>query len=492
MPVFEFSSPEGAKYYGEGASPEEAFRTAEEREPSEIAAMRQRQAVRPSGGRGESGFTSGLEDVLVPGMGAVKSAMRGDYSEAAGEAALSALPFGAGRLAPAARAAGAGAATLFAPSATAGGMFDTEPDPRKRKALEAQYKEAGPRGQREILNQFNTEQGRVADEQRALAASGKARSDWFGQNEETIKGLKPEWQSRIRASGTLPEAQAMFDRGMEERKQAGMTIAERYPEGVLALEGLGVAGSAALPAISQVGKTRAISRAATAAERDYAAAYGPGSRASKGRAAAAEMSSNVLREQSKRPIWDPLDIGIDPREMAIGTAIPYAMGTFGPNIVDVMMGRLSDEPAAKEKADRAWARIADPEAAERALLEGLLFSVAGGGGGAVASHRGSERARAKGITDTYDSRNATIKAEDDKRAVTAAKRAATRAAKESEPPPAPRTAIINMPSPSELAGSGIPEPPPLNPNTPPRAPRRNPMKRSDLDPLAAGYGDPLA
>jgi hypothetical protein len=501
MPIFEFSSPEGVKYYGEGASPEEAFHTAEEREPNEIAAMRQRQAVHPSGGRGESGFTGALEDTLVPGLGAVKSAMGGEFSEAAGEAAMSALPFGAGRLGPAAKAAGAGAATLFAPSATAGGMFDAEPDPVKRRALERQYKEGTPRSQRELLAQFNAAQGKVAEEQRAAARETEARGqtqkqrqDWLTSNAEAIKGLKPEWQQQINAAGSLPEAQAMFDRGVEARRQAGMTISERYPEGVLALEGLGVAGSAALPAMSQVGKTKAISRAATAAERDYAAAYGPGSRASKGRAAAAEMSGNVLREQSKRPIWDPLDIGIDPREMAIGTAIPYAMGTFGPNIVDVMMGRLSDDPAAKEKADRAWARIADPEAAERALLEGLLFSVAGGGGGAVASHRGSERARAKGITDTYDSRNAAIKAEEDKRAATAAKRAATRAAKESEPPAANRTAIINMPSPAELAGSGIPEPPPLNPNTPPRAPRkpRNPMKRSDLDPLAAGYGDPLA
>jgi hypothetical protein len=494
MPIFEFSSPEGVKYYGEGASPEEAFRTAEEREPNEIAAMRQRQAVKPSGGRGESGFTGALEDTLVPGLGAVKSAMRGDYSEAAGEAAMSALPFGAGRLGPAAKAAGAGAATLFAPSATAGGMFDAEPDKVKRQALERQYKDGTPRSQRELLNQFNTEQSRIAEEQRALAASGKARSDWFTQNEETIKGLKPEWQSRIRASGTLPEAQAMFDRGMEERKQAGMTITERYPEGVLAAEGLGVGVAAALPFRSQVGKTRAISNAATRAESDYAAAYGPGSRASKGRAAAAEMSGNILREQSKRSMWDPFDIGIDPREIAVGTAIPYAAGTFTPNIIDVMMGRNSDDPAAKEKADRAWARIADPEAAERALLEGLLFSVAGGGGGAVASHRGSERARAKGILGTYDDRNAAIKAEEDKRATANAKRAATLEKKRSEPPPPPPrspVSLITMPSPEELAGGGIPEPPPLN-NKPPRAPRRNPMKRSDLDPLAAGYGDPLA
>ena len=57
-----------------------------------------------------------IDDVrrqLVPGLGAVKSAMGGEFSEAAGEAAMSALPFGAGRLGPAAKAAGAGAATTI-------------------------------------------------------------------------------------------------------------------------------------------------------------------------------------------------------------------------------------------------------------------------------------------------------------------------------------------------------------------------------------------
>ena len=86
--------------------------------------------------------------------------------------------------------------------------------------LERQYKEAPPRSQREILNQFNAEQGKIAEQQRALAQSEKARSDWSGQNEETIKGLSPEWQSRIHGSGSLPEAQAMFDRGMQERQEA--------------------------------------------------------------------------------------------------------------------------------------------------------------------------------------------------------------------------------------------------------------------------------
>src|SRR6266436_10400915 len=92
-PIYQFTSPDGTDYYGEGASPEDAFRTAEERSPNEIAAMRTRQSVKPSGGRGESEFTGQLEDLLVPGLGAVKSAAGGDYGGGALQAGLSAVPF---------------------------------------------------------------------------------------------------------------------------------------------------------------------------------------------------------------------------------------------------------------------------------------------------------------------------------------------------------------------------------------------------------------
>jgi hypothetical protein len=57
MPIHKFTSPEGVSYYGEGETPEEAFRVAQELEPNELAAMRQRQAVKPSGGRQEGAAT---------------------------------------------------------------------------------------------------------------------------------------------------------------------------------------------------------------------------------------------------------------------------------------------------------------------------------------------------------------------------------------------------------------------------------------------------
>src|SRR5713101_113203 len=157
MPVYEFTSPEGVSYYGEGASPEDAYRAAEEREPNEIAAMRTRQAVKPSGGRGESEFTGQLEDLLVPGLGAVKSAAGGEYGKAAVEAGLSAAPFLPGPVKKGIAGALAGGAVV-SPIATAGGMFDAEPDPKVRRSLQKQYDEAGPRGKREITAQFMFQQ----------------------------------------------------------------------------------------------------------------------------------------------------------------------------------------------------------------------------------------------------------------------------------------------------------------------------------------------
>jgi hypothetical protein len=465
MPIFEFTSPEGVSYYGEGASPEDAFRVAAEREPNEIAAMRQRQAVRPSGGRQESGAAEFIEDLVIPGKAALGAATRGDYGQAAVEAGLSALPFVPG---PVRRGVGALAsgAMATAPTATAGGMFDAEPDPIKRRALERQYREAGPKGQREILNQFNSQQGKIAEEQRTLASSSKARSDWFGENEDTIKALPSEWQQRIRASGTLPEAQEMFNRAMQERQEAKKTVAERYPEIVAGLEGGGMLASAVLPGLNAARRTGALSKATTEAEEAFSSAYGPGVKTSKGRVSEADMAKNVLQHQSKMRRFDPL-------EMSLGTLAPYTAGTAAPNFYDIMMGALSSDPGAQEKVARAWDNIKNPEAVERALMEGLLFSGMGTWAGGAVRNFDIEKSRAKGVLDTYGARDAATKA-------TAEKRAATREKRASEPPPPPQrpVAVINM-SPSELL--------------PPKPSRqRNPMKRSDLDPLASGYGDVLA
>jgi hypothetical protein len=404
-PIFEFKSPEGTSYYGEGASPEEAFRTAEEREPNELAAMRQRQAVRPSGGRGESEFTGQLESALVPGLGAVKSAMRGEYGEAAGEAALTALPFGMGRIPAAAKALGGGTATLLAPSATAGGMFDSVADPKLRRSLQKQYDEASPKGKREITAAFMAQQGKAAEEQRATERETEARGqtkqqreDWFSQNAEAIKSLKPQWQQQIQAAGSLPEAQEMFNRGMDERKQASMTIAERYPEAIGGLEAAGMVGAALLPGKLAAGRSSAIKQATTDAEEAFRAAWGPGAKASKGRKADADLAENILKQAKGMGQFSPTEI-------AGGLAAPWIMGQM-PNFYDMVVGQLSSDPGAQEKVQRAWDNVLSLGPLERALIEGGASTFLGTWLGSGRRDFGATKSRAQGVLDTFEGRRA--------------------------------------------------------------------------------------
>jgi hypothetical protein len=437
MPIYEFKSPEGANYYGEGASPEEAFRTAEERDPATLAAMRQRQAVKPSGGRGESEFTGQLENFMIPGVSAAKSAMRGEYGQAAGEAALSAAPYGLGKLPTAAKALGAGAATLFAPSATAGGMFDSIADPKVRRSLQKQYDEASPKGKREITAQFMAQQGKAAEEQRAsereTAERGetqKRRTDWMADNADAIKSLKPQWQQQIQAAGSLPEAQEMFNRGMEERKKSSMTIAEKYPEAVGGLEAAGMVGAALLPGKLAAGRSGAIKQATTDAEEAFRAAWGPGAKASKGRVADADLAENILKQAKGMGQFSGT-------EVAGGLAAPWIMGQM-PNFYDMVVGQLSSDPGAQEKVQRAWDNVLSLGPLERALIEGGASTFLGTWLGSGRRDFGATKSRAQGVLDTFEGRRTAEAAVAEAKATKAAEMRARKVSKPTlVPPPNP-------------------------------------------------------
>jgi len=450
MPIYEFKSPEGTSYYGEGASPEEAFRTAEEREPNELAAMRQRQAVKPSGGRGESEFTGQLEDLLVPGLGAVKSAAGGDYGGAAVQAGLAAAPFVPGPAKKAiAGAVGLGAAA--APSATAGGMFDSVADPKVRRSLQKQYDEASPKGKREITAAFMAQQGKAAEEQRATERETEARGqtkqqreDWFSQNSEAIKSLKPQWQQQIQAAGSLPEAQEMFNRGMEERKQSSMTIAERYPEAVGGLEAAGMVGAALLPGKLAAGRSSTIKQATTDAEEAFRAAWGPGSKASKGRKADADLAENILKQAQGMGQFSGTEI-------AGGLAAPWIMGQM-PNFYDMVVGQLSSDPGAQEKVQRAWDNVLSLGPLERALIEGGASTFLGTWLGSGRRDWGATKARSQGVLDTFEGRRAAETAATEAKAEKAAELKARRGSKPTLVPPSKDVLSVDPLSSDDVLG----------------------------------------
>ena len=397
MPIYQFTSPAGVDYYGEGASPEDAFRTAEERDPAEIAAMRQRQAVKPSGGRGESEFTGQVEDFLVPGLGAAKSAMGGEFGEAAGKAALSAAPFGLGKVPAAAKALGAGAATLMAPSATAGGMFDAEADPKVRRSLQKQYDEAGPKGKREITAAFMAQQGKIAEERRGVeretaerGETQKRRDDWMAQNADAIGKMSKDRQDQIKGASSLTQAQDLFTQGMEEHRQAGLTWAEKHPDEMEYLQ-VGAAGLSGLGPIYQAWRrSRTLTKSAEEAEKAFEKAMK--SRAPKGAKEQMAWRANLAEELDQ--INDPGFLKAVAKSALIGGSVSsFAMQT--PNLVD-----MASHPAGSEAREKAKSSLSDPENWLRAGGEGALGAAAGRGLAEKFGSLPAARSRNKAIADT--------------------------------------------------------------------------------------------
>jgi hypothetical protein len=406
MGTYKFTSPEGTVFHGEGSSPEEAFGTARERDPNELAAMRTRQSVR-----------HGASEPQVDIPEAAQAVQRGDYGPLREQAFESGTSLARTAM-PALGAIG----DVLSPTATAGGMFDAEPDAKKRKSLEKQYREATPRGQREIVAQYNKDQSAIQGEQRRIAESerqteaGKqARADWFSQNADTIKSLPQHWQQQISGSGSLPEAQEMFNRAMEDKRRAGMTLAERYPASVLAGEAAGVAGDIYAPAKLASGRARALKQATEGAEAAYGKAYGPGARASKGANEAAQMARSKLQERAGLS-------SVSPTELALGAAVPYVAGNI-PNSIDMLMGMLETDPAAREKVQRAFDSATDPMQFLRSIGVGFGATALGSFAGGARHDYGGAKADASGVLKRFSARDEALKrAAEDKAAKAAAKR----------------------------------------------------------------------
>src|SRR5215813_9624154 len=283
MPTFEFTSPDGETFRGEGDSPQDAFGAAlgslgarsqigpRYRKPGGPPSMEE--ALKSPAASPLENFNKYVPPMVeeaakfVPGTQVVRDLREGEYPEAARDAALTALPFGMSRLAPGARALAAGGMSFFNSPAAAGSMFEAEADLKKRRALEKQYQEAGPKGKNQILHDFNEQQNTIAGERRARekeererGETAQRRTDWFNENAESIKGLPQLWQDRIRGAGSLPEAQEMYDRALHERQQAKMTLAERYPPAVLAAETAGTLADIYVPGKMAAGRAAALKR----------------------------------------------------------------------------------------------------------------------------------------------------------------------------------------------------------------------------------------
>jgi hypothetical protein len=391
MPTFKFTSPEGTEFYGEGADQAEAFRSAKEMSPGEVAAMRTRQAARPSGGRGESEFTGELENMMVPGLGAVKSAMGGDYPGAAKEAATSAAGWLAGpiasRIPTALKAGGTMAATLFAPTAAATeSAFPFISDPTERQSADARYSkikvmQKDPKTGREYLDKNATAKARddfMAEQQtlaRSRAENLAEQKDFDERVRPGLEKLSPE-EKQIYETITVPgnpgqtraQKAAFLQAAEEHRQQLKMTWAEKHPDYMEDLQ-WGAAGLSTLAPIYQNWR-RALGLNRTAKDAEEAFIKATKARAPKDAKEALAWRTKLAEEMDA--IDDPSFLKAMAKSALIGGLVSSA-ATQAPNFVD-----WARQPPG-EARDKARAAALDPEAYGRSVLEGGIGAGAGKG-----------------------------------------------------------------------------------------------------------------
>lgn len=456
MPIYEFKSPDGVSYYGQGASPEEAFRTAEERSPHEIAAMRTRQSV-----------VHGAPEPEFDEPEAARAVHEGDYGplrESAFESGKALF----GAAAPMASAVG----SAIAPTATAEeSKFPFIADAQERKAADLAFQNikeysTDPKTGRKVFDKEATSKKRnefFLDQQKLARTRGEetaAQTDWEEKQRPAVEKLSPD-ERQIYESITVPgnpgqtraQKAAFLQEVGEQRKQLTMTWAEKNQGAMEALQ-LGAAGISGVAPIYQAWR-RALGLTKTAKEAERAFENAIKSRAPKSAKDTMAMKANLA--ESLDQINDPGFLKAIAKSALIGGLVS-AGASQAPNFVD--WARLPEGSEAKNKAMHA---ALNPENYGRSGLEGALGA---GFGRGIAEKFGTlptARARNASILRTIREKQAA----DDLAAQNRARAAAEKRAPAANTRPKPRIRAVTEK-------------------------RADPMKRSDLDPLSGGYGDPLA
>src|SRR5262245_1344076 len=377
MPMFEFTSPDGETFTGEGASAEDAFR---------VAAERTRRSA-----------TRGAAAPEYEPLEATQAVKRGEYGPLVEQAGASVGELGRAMFPM------AGLLAEAVSPASAGGMFESEPDPKKRRALEKQYNEAGPKGKREIVAAFNAEQSqieserrRVQEEERKTGQTQKSRENWFAQNQEAIGVLSPEWQQRIQAAPTLADAQDKFDQGMQELQRTTMTWAERNPEAMQKLQEISALASFGFPFQKMVRASRDIGQATKEARGAFKAANEP--RAGKKAESDLQLKSNILDETVRA------NEGLRgvPWGTAVLSPIVPTVATQIPNALDVASLPYGSPGSAKALETLNPLTERGQQAYLRSLGEGIGATVGGVAVGEGITH--SRLPSARGIAKTIRQR----------------------------------------------------------------------------------------
>lgn len=382
-------------------------------DPNHIAAYRMARAVAPEQGRQDSGVANMLAG-LVPGISPLQQLAGGNYGEATKEAALTALPFGIGKLGRfAPHAWGAwGAGHIMAPESVAGGgLIDSLPK-EEQAAYQDRLKQANQiqnqrRRDTEVgkINAEITEKvGKIAASQRELAGNKQADTDWQKANASTIQSLKPEQQSQITGAGNLAERQEVFKRIMKEREESSKTFAEKHAPELEKVRAAAAAVGVGIPALQQFKRAGALNTATQEAKSAWDAASKKG--ASKATKADLEAKGNILESLTKMPGAGATFA----KELGYGTLLPYTAATFTPNALEAAGRFASGTPEDREAGMRAVKALADPVAVGVSLGEGGLATLGGQYLGAAIRNPEIARARAQGMMKTINEQRAVAEA----------------------------------------------------------------------------------
>lgn len=449
MPTFKFTGPDGTEYYGDGNTASDAFSAANidtlaaERSRASPYGRMSENLERGERERAWEGVTNPPEKQYaaiaeegaraLPGVSPVIDAARGDYGTAAGEAALSVLPYGARYVPAAAKALGVGGAALFSGSAMGEeSQFPFIEDPKERAAADAAYK--GIKGyikdKRTGESQYDRgETARLRSEfMAARQAEARTRSEKAAAERKKVEGLADfEKRNKDAIAQLTPDQKAQYDaREVPGNIEATMTnkadylahvaaerenltkgFAERNPEAMEWLQKGSYAASATIPIATLANRASTLRRAAKEAEDAYMAAIKGGGRKTTRDAneAALRLRGNQLESTSA---LQPIDYSM----IAASPFIPVAAAE-APNFIDLAtLQNHPDSPAYKH----AWEMI-DPtsemarQTAGRALGEGLTATAAGFGIGEPVSRFPVAKARAAGTLKTIREREAAADAE---------------------------------------------------------------------------------
>jgi hypothetical protein len=376
--------------------------------------MEERQQTAEQAARG-AGYVA-PNPLVAAGISGATSQFMGDTpQETAGRVAMGLLPAAGGRLAAAApRAAAAtyGAGATMLPQATQTEAADRnavrleeakadreraqrradaqkrqqdindfvgwKSDPTNKKTLEG----FSPEWQSQIKGaaDMKTAQGlflQAAEEKRGA----EEFKNWRTDNKNAVGSLAEGYQNRIAGAKNLEEARAIFKEGADARKEAGMTLAERYPNAMTALEVAVPIASMALPAYSRGRQLNALERASAKGEAQFNKTFGEGApELTQGRLNEVDAAARDIRAGQAMTSFDPRKpqswkehVG----EIAGGTALAYAGNTGLPGLVDYAMGSLSSDPGGAERASKALANMTSKERIGVALGEGTLGTLAG-------------------------------------------------------------------------------------------------------------------